>query len=100
MRDKTFILREYDVFAGLDVDKKSIAATFSGHHGFIRSLSMPYKPEDLLNHVRNHFGDQKVAFAYEAGPTGYGLYDGLTAQGYTCLIAAPSMIPRVLQDKG
>ena len=94
MRDKTFVPREYDVFAGLDVDKKSIAATFSGHQGFIRSLSMPYKVEDLLNHVRNHFADQKVAFVYEAGPTGYGLYDGLAAQGYTCLIAAPSMIPR------
>ena len=55
---------------------------------------MPYKVEDLLNHVRKHFADQKVAFVYEAGPTGYGLYDGLAAQGYTCLIAAPSMIPR------
>src|SRR4029434_5704150 len=94
MRDKTIVPREYDVFAGLDVDKKSIAVTFSGHQGFIRSLSMPYKVEALLNHVRNHFADQKVAFAYEAGPTGYGLYDGLAAQGYTCLIAAPSMIPR------
>jgi hypothetical protein len=62
------------VFAVLDVDKKSIAATFSSHQGFIRSLSMPYKVEDLLNHVRNHFADQKVAFVYEAGPTGYGLY--------------------------
>jgi hypothetical protein len=71
MRDKTFVPREYDVFAGLDVDKKSIAATFSSHQGFIRSLSMPYKVEDLLNHVHNHFADQKVAFAYEAGPTGY-----------------------------
>ncbi len=94
MRDKTFIPRDYDVFAGLDVDKKSIAATFSSHQGFIRSLGMPYKVEDLLNHVRNHFAAQKVAFVYEAGPTGYGLYDGLVAQGYTCLIAAPSMIPR------
>src|SRR2546422_10781255 len=55
---------------------------------------MPYNVDHLLNHVRKHFGDQKVAFVYEAGPTGYGLYDGLAAQGYTCLIAAPSMIPR------
>jgi transposase len=76
------------------VDKKSIAATFSGQQGLIRSLHMPYSVDDLLNHVRKHFGDQKVAFVYEAGPTGYGLYDGLVAQGYRCLIAAPSMIPR------
>jgi transposase len=44
--------------------------------------------------VRKHFADQKIAFVYEAGPTGYGLYDGLAAEGYRCLIAAPSMIPR------
>ena len=55
---------------------------------------MPYSVEDLANHVHKHFSDQKVAFAYEAGPTGYGLYDGLLAQAYPCLIAAPSMIPR------
>ncbi len=94
MRDTTFIPQEYDVFAGLDVSKKSIAATFSGRQGFIRSLQMPYNVEYLLNHVRKHFADQKIAFVYEAGPTGYGLYDGLAAHGYSCLVAAPAMIPR------
>jgi len=94
MRGKTFIPHDYDVFAGLDVDKRSIAVTFTNHQGFIRSLRMPYSVERLLNHVRKHFPDQKIAFAYEAGPTGYGLYDGLVAQAYRCLIAAPSMIPK------
>ena len=94
MGDKAFIAREYDVFSGLDVDKKRIAVTFTNHQGLIRSLSMPYSMEHLINHVRKHFPDQKVAFAYEAGPTGYGLYDGLVAQGYRCLIASPSMIPK------
>jgi transposase len=55
---------------------------------------MPYSAEHLLNHVRKHFPNKKVAFVYEAGPTGYGLYDGIVAQGYPCLIAAPSMIPK------
>ena len=94
MGGKTFIPRDYDVFAGLDVDKRSISVTFTNHQGFIRSLRMPYSVEHLLNHVRKHFADQKIAFVYEAGPTGYGLYDGLVAQGYPCLIAAPSMIPK------
>ena len=94
MQDQAFIPQEYDVFAGLDVSKKSIAATFSSRQGFIRSLQMPHKIEHLLNHVRKHFADQKIAFVYEAGPTGYGMYDGLAAEGYRCLIAAPSMIPR------
>ena len=94
MKRQTFTPQDYDVFAGLDVDKRSISVTFTNHEGFIRSLRMPYSVEHLLNHVRKHFPDQKVAFAYEAGPTGYGLYDGLVAQAYPCLIATPSMIPK------
>jgi transposase len=89
-----FIPREYDIFTGLDVSKKSISVTFTNHQGFIRSLNMPHKAEHLLHYVRKHFPDQKIAFVYEAGPTGYGLYDGLAAQAYPCLIAAPSMIPK------
>ena len=94
MRGNSFIPRDYDIFTGLDVSKKSMSVTFTDHQGFIRSLNMPHKAEHLLNYVRKHFPDKKIAFVYEAGPTGYGLYDGLAAQTYPCLIAAPSMIPK------
>jgi len=94
MGSHTFIPRDYDVFAGLDVDKRSISVTFTDHQGFLKSLRMPYSVGQLLSHVRKHFPDKKVAFAYEAGPTGYGLYDGLEAQAYKCVIASPSMIPK------
>ena len=94
MGSQTLIPRDYDVFSGLDVDKRSISVTFTDHDRFLKSLRMPYSAEHLLNHVRKHFPNKKVAFVYEAGPTGYGLYDGIVAQGYPCLIAAPSMIPK------
>jgi transposase len=94
MGSQTFIPRNYDLFAGLDVDKKSISVTFLDHQGLLKSMRMPYSVEYLVNHVRKHYDDKKVAFAYEAGPTGYGLYDGLVAQQYLCLIASPSMIPK------
>src|ERR687892_279337 len=94
MKGQTFQPTDYNVFAGLDVDKRSMSVTFTSHQGFIRSLRMPYSVEHLVNHVRKHFGNQKVVFAYEAGPTGYGLYDGLVAKDYRCLIASPSMIPK------
>jgi transposase len=90
---------EYDVFAGLDVDKRSMSVTFSDHQRLIRSLRMPNKVEHLVNYVRKHFGEQKVAFAYEAGPTGYGLYDGLKAEAYTCLVVAPSMVPKAAGER-
>jgi len=94
MRGTTFIPQEYEVFAGLDVDKRSMAATFATHQGVVRSVRLPYGVQPLVNHVRRHFPGQRIAFAYEAGPTGYGLYDGLAAHAYRCVIAAPAMIPR------
>jgi len=94
MRGTSFIPTDYDIFAGLDVDKRSLSVTFSNHQGFIRSLRMPHSVAHLVNYVRKHFAGQKLAFAYEAGPTGYGLYDGLVAHAYPCVIAAPSMIPK------
>ncbi len=41
MRGQTFIPRNYEVFAGLDVDKRSISVTFTDHQGFLKSLRLP-----------------------------------------------------------
>lgn len=90
----TFVPRDYDVFAGLDVDKRSLSVTFTDHPGVSRSRRIPSRVAHRLNDVGQHFAGQKVAFAYEAGPTGYGLYDGRVAPGAPCLVASPSMIPR------
>ena len=88
-----FIPRDYDVFAGLDVDHHSIASTFTDHRRLLRSLRLPYSAAQLLNYVRKHFPEQRLAFVYEAGPTGFGLYDELTAAGHVCLVVAPPMVP-------
>jgi hypothetical protein len=57
MKGKTFKPTDYEVFGGLDVDKRSISVAFTNHQGFIRSLRMPYSVERLVNHVRKHFAD-------------------------------------------
>src|SRR6266576_250593 len=95
MKEQNFVPREFEIFGGLDVDKKSIAVTFMSHQGILQSFSMPYRAEHLLSYVGKHFDGKKIAFAYEAGPTGWGLYDKLTSEGYLCVVAAPSMIPKV-----
>jgi transposase len=89
----SFIPRDNDVFGGLDVDKKSIAATFTDHGTMRKSLKLPYSATQLLNYTRKHFPGQRVAFVYEAGPTGFGLYDELTAASHPCLVVSPSMVP-------
>jgi hypothetical protein len=55
MNSAAFSPMAYDIFAGLDVDKRSIAVTFTNPQGFIRSVGMPYKVDHVVNDVRNHF---------------------------------------------
>ena len=85
--------REYAIFGGLDVDKKRMAVTFGDHGQLLQSLQMPYSSSHLINYLDKHFAGSKIALAYEVGPTGFGLYDDLTAAGYRCLVVAPSMVP-------
>jgi hypothetical protein len=65
---QVFVPREYEVFAGLDVDHHSIAGTFTDHDRLMQSLRLPYSAPQLLNYVRKHFPQQRLAFVYEAGP--------------------------------
>ncbi len=84
---------EYDIFFGLDVDKTSVSITVVDHVQRIKSLRMPNNADIIINYAKNHFNGKRIAFAYEAGPTGYGLYDRLSRAGYTCLVVAASMVP-------
>ena len=71
----TIVPRDYDIFIGLDVDKKRMAVTCVDHGTLQKSLSLPYSGKQLLNYTAKHFPGQRVAFVYEAGPTGFGLHD-------------------------
>jgi hypothetical protein len=50
MKEQSLVVRESDIFNGLDVDTKSIAVTFIRHEGVLQSFSMPYGAEHLLGH--------------------------------------------------
>lgn len=90
---ENFIPRDYDIFGGLDVDKRSMAVTFTDHGTMRKSFKLPYSAKALLNYTRKHFPGQRVAFVYEAGPTGFGLHDEVTAASHPCLVVSPAMVP-------
>ena len=62
MLQPVFVPREFEVFAGLDVDKTRIAVTFTDHNRLLKSLQMPYSSQHLLNYTRKHFADRRVAW--------------------------------------
>jgi len=93
------IVDNYDVFAGLDVDKKSMTVIFTDHQQLKQALRLPYSAAQLLSYVRKHYAEQRVAFVYEAGPCGYSVYRYLTSKGHHCTVCAPSKLARKPGDR-
>lgn len=89
----------YDVFVGIDVDKKSFSATFKDRLTMNHSIKMPAEPEHLNNYIKKHFTGRQVLCVYEAGPTGYGLYDYLNRNSQACVITSPITIKRAPNEK-
>lgn len=84
----------HELFFPMDVDKKQIHLAVLDRDRLIKKVTLPYDAANLLSFVRKHYPNQKGIFAYEAGPTGYGLCDYLRQNGEDCRVAVPSMIPK------
>jgi transposase len=91
------------LFVGLDVHKDSISVahvledraaevTFVGPIG-TRQCDI----DQLVRRLQSKAS--RLVFAYEAGPCGYVLYRYLTGKGITCLVVAPSLIPKKSGDR-
>lgn len=83
---------------GLDVHARSVAAAaIDGVTGELKQARLTPSHD----HIRSWISqlDGPVAVAYEAGPTGFGLYRCLTAAGVRCVVAAPSKIQRPSGDR-
>jgi transposase len=83
---------------GLDVHARSVvAAAIDGETGELRQARLTSSYEDTRSWITRLSGP--VAVAYEAGPTGFGLYRYLTAAGLPCVVAAPSKLQRPWGDR-
>ena len=91
------------LFVGLDVHKDSIAVAHAAGGTpepptFVGSIGTRQADLDkLIRRLRSKAPD--LVFAYEAGPSGYGLHRLLTTKGYDCRVVAPSLIPKRPGDK-
>lgn len=83
----------YDVFVGMDVDKRSIVGLHVDHAGVEHAVRMPYDASKMLHYLAHHLPGKRIALVYEAGPTGFGLADDLLAAGYACMVVNPAQVP-------
>ncbi len=93
MKDTTFV--------GLDVHKETIDIAFTrGRWGNIESRGrIVNTPEALWKQLRALGPKKQLLVAYEAGPCGYGIYRQLSRRGVTCVVVAPSLVPRRPGDR-
>ena len=95
----TYLPKDYDIFLGIDVDKNNFSFTVQDHNIMSKAKTIPSRPQQLYNYVKNQFAGKKVLFAYEAGPTGYHLHDYLSAKKQDCLVVSPLSIPKAPNQK-
>jgi transposase len=83
---------------GLDVHARSVAvAAIDGVTGELKQARLTPSHDHIRSWIEQL--DGPVAVAYEAGPTGFGLYRSLTAAGVRCVVAAPSKLQRPAGDR-
>ena len=99
MTPVTYLAREYDTFIGIDVDKKSFLFTVGNHDSMSRAKKIPADPENFYHYIQKALNGKRIICAYEAGPTGFYLYDYLTEKGIKCLVVPPASIPKAANQK-
>ncbi|WP_324658515.1 IS110 family RNA-guided transposase [Burkholderia thailandensis] len=84
------------VYVGLDVHKESITIAYAVGMGDVELLGRIGTAKGDIDRLckRLHSKGRRVHVVYEAGPCGYGLYRQLVAEGFECMVCAPSLIPK------
>ncbi len=83
---------------GLDVHARSVvAAAIDGVTGELTQSRLTPAHDHVRSWINQLPGP--VAVAYEAGPTGFGLYRALSAAGVRCEVVAPSKLQRPAGDR-
>jgi transposase len=83
----------------MDVDKHSIHVALYDHNNNIKTMKTSYDARHVMNYVNKQYPGQRVLYAYEAGPTGFGLYDEITKAGNTCFVVSASSIPHASNER-
>jgi transposase len=86
--------KNFDVFVGIDVSKRSFSVTHMNHSLRKKSFKAPSSPESLYQYHQRRFPGQRVLYVYEAGCTGYYLYDYLSLKEQACLVVHPASVQK------
>ena len=81
------------IWVGVDVHKSSYAVTVLSDNGVRHSFTTPANNQSLIKQFTDR-DIQITQLAYEAGPTGFGLYRAFIAAGIKAMVVAANRIPQ------
>jgi len=94
------------VYIGMDVHKDTYSlCSFNSHENYMFSeITVKSETAQVLTYIRNiehRFKDDDVSVVcgYEAGPTGFSLCRDLQKKNISCVVMAPSSLPKSPDDK-
>jgi len=89
------------LYVGMDVHKETIVVACAAEGEEVRVVGTIANTAAALDAMVRKLvsGGKHPSFVYEAGPGGYVICRRLRDQGFTCMVAAPSLIPRKSGDK-
>jgi len=81
-----------NIYVGIDVHKKHYLVSIRTFDLELFTGSIPSDPEKLIDLI-DKYNNGKVKAVYEAGYSGYYLYDKLKEAGIDCIVTPPNMVP-------
>jgi len=97
------LVHHSEVFVGIDTSKlrNAVAIAEGGRNGEVRYLgefgTTAEATRKLVANLASKY--DQITFCYEAGPTGYGLHRLIESLGASCMVVAPSLIPKKSGDR-
>jgi len=97
-------IRELDftgqnIYAGIDVHKKSWQVSIYSEELYHKTYSQPPKPEVLRHYLERHFPKGTYNSVYEAGFCGFWIHDKLQELGVNNIVVNPADVPTTDKEK-
>lgn len=105
MRKKiNYLLSDKKIYVGLEDSKRTWKLCVRSDNLEIVNVSFPAEFNNLTSYFNNKFPNCDITVIYEAGFSGFNLYDKLTSEGIKCIVTPPHTVTeqkcnRVKTDK-
>lgn len=88
-----------NIYAGIDVHKKSWQVSIYSEHLHHKSFHQPADPKTLYNYLAKHFPQATYHSVYEAGYCGFWIHKKLQDLGINNIVANPADVPTTDKEK-